>query len=265
MLPRANRNCRRGAPMIEGGSPPLMVVAAIEDVDQVQTKYTSRHREGTRKPVQGICAEGARTSITRCRRHAVSAHTSRLANTQMKARYAQAVAEYAQRARTCSASTRARRNATHLNGGWWPERARCGHEVEACGRRLGVVLEPVRRTTGFRTPGCSTCRLVPSSIDYASQKWSRKARTDATERAAACASTMPRGPAVRIRARIGRPCQRPGPLLAPSLPSSHPLHSFLSVCVCCFVLLNRYWGIVTVPGSFLKAGDLGWPDPHPAP
>ena len=35
--------------------------------------------------------------------------------------------------------------------------------------------------------------------------------------------------------------------------------------VCCFVLLNRYWGIVTVPGSFLKAGDLGWPDPHPSP
>ena len=27
------------------------------------------------------------------------------------------------------------------------------------------------------------------------------------------------------------------------------------LCVCCFVLLNRYWGIVTVPGSFLKAGD----------
>jgi len=35
--------------------------------------------------------------------------------------------------------------------------------------------------------------------------------------------------------------------------------------VCCFVLLNRYWGMVTVPGSFLKAGDLGWPDPHPPP
>ena len=35
--------------------------------------------------------------------------------------------------------------------------------------------------------------------------------------------------------------------------------------MCCFVLLNRYWGIVTVPGSFLKAGDLGWPDPHPSP
>jgi len=35
--------------------------------------------------------------------------------------------------------------------------------------------------------------------------------------------------------------------------------------VCCFVLLNRYWGIVTVPGSFLKAGDLVWPDPHPSP
>jgi len=33
----------------------------------------------------------------------------------------------------------------------------------------------------------------------------------------------------------------------------------------CLVLLNQYWGIVTVPGSFLKAGDLGWPDPHPSP
>ena len=27
--------------------------------------------------------------------------------------------------------------------------------------------------------------------------------------------------------------------------------------VCCFVLLNQYWGIVTVPGSFLESGDLG--------
>jgi len=33
----------------------------------------------------------------------------------------------------------------------------------------------------------------------------------------------------------------------------------------CFVLLTRYWGIVTDPGSFLKSGDLGWPDPHPPP
>jgi len=37
------------------------------------------------------------------------------------------------------------------------------------------------------------------------------------------------------------------------------------LCVCSFVLLNQYWGIVTVPGSFLESGDLGWPDPHPAP
>ena len=37
------------------------------------------------------------------------------------------------------------------------------------------------------------------------------------------------------------------------------------VCVCCFVLLNRYWGIVTVPGSIPYGIDLGWPDPHPAP
>ena len=29
-------------------------------------------------------------------------------------------------------------------------------------------------------------------------------------------------------------------------------------CVCvALYLLNRYWGIVTVPVSFLKAGDLG--------
>ena len=28
--------------------------------------------------------------------------------------------------------------------------------------------------------------------------------------------------------------------------------------VCCFVLLNQYWGIVTVPGSFLKAGEGTW-------
>jgi len=28
-------------------------------------------------------------------------------------------------------------------------------------------------------------------------------------------------------------------------------------CVCFFVLLNRYWGIVTVPGSFLQEGTWG--------
>jgi len=73
-----------------------MVVAAIEHVNQVQTKCTSRHGEGTRKQVQGICAQEARASTTRSGRHAVSANTSRLANTQTKARYAQAGAEYAQ-------------------------------------------------------------------------------------------------------------------------------------------------------------------------
>jgi len=41
---------------------------------------------------------------------------------------------------------------------------------------------------------------------------------------------------------------------------------YVYVCVCvALFLLNRYWGIVTVPGSFLKSGDLGWPDPHPPP
>ena len=33
--------------------------------------------------------------------------------------------------------------------------------------------------------------------------------------------------------------------------------SFQPRRVCCFVLLNRYWGIVTVPGSFLKQGTGG--------
>jgi len=33
-------------------------------------------------------------------------------------------------------------------------------------------------------------------------------------------------------------------------------HGGFRVCVALF-LLNRYWGIVTVPGSFLKPGDLG--------
>ena len=59
-------------------------------------------------------------------------------------------------------------------------------------------------------------------IGYASRKWSSKARTDAPERAAGCPPTMPRGTAIRFRACIRRPCQRPGPLLEPYLPSSHP-------------------------------------------
>jgi len=41
---------------------------------------------------------------------------------------------------------------------------------------------------------------------------------------------------------------------------STPRHSklvfFVSVCVCCFVLLNRYWGIVTVPG--VTVSRRGW-------
>jgi len=46
---------------------------------------------------------------------------------------------------------------------------------------------------------------------------------------------------------------------AQSATKEHPILSFSDfnlrvlikecVCVCCFVLLNRYWGIVTVPGS----------------
>ena len=134
-----------------------MVVAAIEGVDQVQRK----HSKGMRKQMQDIRAQGARASTTRSRRHAVSANTSRLANTQTKARYAQAGAENAQTGRTCSASTRARRNATHENGGGWPDGAQIGQQVEARGRRLGLVFEPARRTTGLRASGCRSCRRFP--------------------------------------------------------------------------------------------------------
>jgi len=38
------------------------------------TKHTRRHREGTRKQVHSSRAQGARASITRARRHAVSAN-----------------------------------------------------------------------------------------------------------------------------------------------------------------------------------------------
>jgi len=118
------------------------------------------------------------------------------------------------------------RNATYEKCGSWPERAECGHQVEDRGRRLGGVLELARRAPGLRAPGCRTCRLVPSSIEYACRKWSIIARTDAPELAPGCPWTMPRETATRIRFRacINRPCQRPEPFLTPSLPSSHPLY-----------------------------------------
>jgi len=64
-----------------------------------------QYREGTRKQMQDIHARGTRANTTRSGRHAVSASTSRLANTKTEARYAQAGAEYAPTGRTCSAST----------------------------------------------------------------------------------------------------------------------------------------------------------------
>ena len=128
---------------------------------------------------------------------------------------------------------------------------------------------------------------------YACWKWLRMTRLVAPEWAAGCPSTVSRGMAIRFRACNGRLCRRPGPLLVPSLPSSHPvnprpvlikgnryvcvalfikpilgnqctvqgfLHDrakgerthdwkspthHLTLTVCCLVLLNQYWGIVT--------------------
>ena len=56
-----------------------------------KTKHTRRHREGTRKQVQGLRAGETRASTTRSRRHALSANRSSLANSQTKAKYAQAI------------------------------------------------------------------------------------------------------------------------------------------------------------------------------
>jgi len=199
-----------------------MVVAAIKDVKDVaqaqqrhaQTNAGHSSTRGLRKQytlsqARGICqhkqagkhANEGKVHACRCR--------ERANRKDMQCKYP------------------ARRNATHKNGGGWPEGVQFGHQGEARGRRLGVVFELARRTTGFWASGCRTCRLVPSSIDYASQKWSREARTDAPERAAACPSTRPCGTAIRFRTCIGKPCQRPGPLLAPSLPASHPQHTIV--------------------------------------
>jgi len=38
---------------------------------------------------------------------------------------------------------------------------------------------------------------------------------------------------------------------------TYSINIYTYISVCCFVLLTRYWGIVTVPVSFLKSGDLG--------
>jgi len=51
-------------------------------------------------------------------------------------------------------------------------------------RLWSVPLLALRDRLDALDPCCRSCRLVPSSIDYACRKWSRMARTDAPERAA---------------------------------------------------------------------------------
>jgi len=58
-------------------------------------KYTRRHRESTRKQVQGTRAERARASTTRDRRHRLSSKTNRLTTLQARARSANANAKHA--------------------------------------------------------------------------------------------------------------------------------------------------------------------------
>jgi len=131
--------------------------------------------------MQDIRVQWASASTTRSRRHAVSVNTSRLANTQTKARYAHTGAENAQTGRTCSASTRAKRNATTENGGGWPGGAQFGHQVEARGPILVIVFEPTRHKAvsgPLAAERVGSCHLQSNTP----QKWSREpARTHPNE------------------------------------------------------------------------------------
>jgi len=125
-----------------------------------KTKHTCRHREGTRKQVQ----EGARASTTRARRHAVSAKTNSPANAQMRSRYAQAGEKYAHTGRapdvllSLSLGISGRqRNATHNNGGKWPERVHC------CEQR-----NVLRRVYASQKDGCArVCSALGSALSQA--------------------------------------------------------------------------------------------------
>eukprot|EP00277_Geminigera_cryophila_P021467 CAMPEP_0179483440 /NCGR_PEP_ID=MMETSP0799-20121207/60638_1 /TAXON_ID=46947 /ORGANISM="Geminigera cryophila, Strain CCMP2564" /LENGTH=207 /DNA_ID=CAMNT_0021296989 /DNA_START=483 /DNA_END=1103 /DNA_ORIENTATION=+ len=143
-------------------------------VDEVQTKHTRMHKEGTRKQVQVISA--------------------------------QAGAEYAQTGRTWSASTRARHRTCHLRCtlaelanremrlttmmDHGPKEPTVSIRSKLVAEDLGVFLNlPCAQPVA--APLAAERRLVPFSINYACRKWSRMVRTDAPSRAAGCPSTIP--------------------------------------------------------------------------
>ena len=117
------------------------------------------------------------------RRLAVSANTSRLANTQTKTRCAQAGAEYAQTGRTWSASTRARHRTCRLRCTlaelanremrlttmveYDPNERTGGMMSRLVAEELEGVLKLARRAPVLCARGCRSCWLVPSPIDYA--------------------------------------------------------------------------------------------------
>jgi len=189
----------------------------------VQTKNPRRHREGTCKQVQGIRAQGARASTTRSLRHTVTDNKQDGKHTN----------EGKVRAGRC----RVRANREDMQ---------CKHPGQAkCDPRMARTSAVWASSPGScpKTWSCSrTCQahnLLPSTWlqnvlaraifhRLRLSEMVEKARTDAPERAAACPSTMPCGTAIQFRTCINRPCQRPGPLLAPSLSSSHCLHSSVS-------------------------------------
>ena len=82
-----------------------------------EARFESEGRGRAQRGWYGLGVLDGRASTTSHHRHVVSANTSRLANTQTKARHAQAGAGYAQTGRTCSASTWARQKFDLRE--WW--------------------------------------------------------------------------------------------------------------------------------------------------
>jgi len=170
--------------------------------------------------MQGIHARGTRASTTRSRRHAVSNNT-RLAQADWQTQK--------QRQGTRRQVQSTRKQEGHAAQAPGPGEIRPSRMVNdgPNERSVGIRLRLVSEDLGLFLPGAQpiSAPLAAESVGSCHLDWlrlSKMVEQDAPERAAGCPSTMPRGTVIRFRACIGRPCQRPGPLIALSLPSSLP-------------------------------------------
>ena len=130
-----------------------------------------------------------------------------------------------------------------------------------CARTCGA-LTPVRKACLWRAQ-----QAVPTSTDpmgfsriRESSRYQAQTRNTPVKCEAASAILASEGPAPvsvgRQNALVPGKCVERRSVTCPA-------DSVMSVC--CFVLLNRYWGIVTVPGSIPYGSRPGVPDPHPSP